>query len=183
MLVQIAQRMQAAPTGGTAPVDATLVGTRPASFGDIPDMASLINRYAALGLMLPKTPAHLYRTVREFIVAESDQGVLGCGALRIYEPDLAEVCSLAVSDAARGLGVGRRLVAALHAEAARLGIGRTFALTLEPGFFHRLGYHTIERAVLPQKIDVDCAGCPKRDACDEIAVLRLAPAPTSESIQ
>ncbi len=149
------------------------VSLRPGTFADVPLMADLINGYAAHGLMLPKATGQLYRTLREFVVAvDADGALLGCGALRIYDPGLAEVCSLAVADAARGLGVGRRVVEALHGEASAFGLARVFALTLEPGFFHRLGYETVEKSVLPQKIEADCVGCPRRDACNEIAVLR-----------
>lgn len=160
------------------------VRLRAGSFGDVPGMADLINGYAAHGLMLPKSPGQLYRTLREFVVAEDAQGrLLGCGALRIYDPGLAEVCSLAVADAARGLGVGRKVVDALHREAARFGLARVFALTLEPGFFHRLGYHTVEKSILPQKIEADCVGCPRRDACNEIAVVRMLSPESLEEAQ
>ncbi|HSM35883.1 MAG TPA: GNAT family N-acetyltransferase [Longimicrobiales bacterium] len=153
------------------------VTLRPAGFADVPAMADLINAYATHGLMLPKTPTQLYRGLREFVIASDGEGrLLGCGALRIYDAGLAEVCSLAVADAARGLGVGRTVVEALHEEAVSFGLPRTFALTLEPGFFHKLGYVTVDRAVLPQKIEADCVGCPRRHACNEIAVVRtLAP--------
>ncbi len=157
------------------------VRLRPGSFGDVPPMADLINGYAAHGLMLPKSLGQLYRTLREFVIAEDADGrLLGCGALRIYDPGLAEICSLAVADAARGLGVGRKVVEALHREAIGFGLARVFALTLEPGFFHRLGYATVEKSVLPQKIEADCVGCPRRDACNEIAVIRTL---SSESLE
>ena len=43
--------------------------------------------------------------------------IMACGALRIMWHDLAEVRSLAVSDRARGLGLGRSLVERLLEEA------------------------------------------------------------------
>ena len=39
-------------------------------------------------------------------------GLLGCAAVHFFTPDIAELKSLAVADAARGLGVGRALVEA-----------------------------------------------------------------------
>ena len=155
-------------------IEPASVSIRRASFADVETMTALINGYAADGLMLPKTPGQVFRALREFLVAEDAGGtLLGCGALRIYDAGLAEVCSLAVSDAARGLGVGRKIVEALHAEARLFGLPRVFALTLEPRFFHRLGYVTVNREVLPQKIEADCVGCPRRHACNEIAVVRI----------
>ena len=63
--------------------------------------------------MLPKRVLDVYQMIREFYVAVDAEGrLVGCGALRILGDDLAEVRSLAVSDAVQGLqGVGRRLVA------------------------------------------------------------------------
>lgn len=177
-------RVGAAPGGRNTPaIEGSGVTLRPAVFADVGPMTELINGYANHGLMLPKTPGQLYRALREFVIAtDADGRLLGCGALRIYDAGLAEICSLAVADAARGLGVGRKVVETLHAEAVAFGLPRVFALTLEPGFFHRLGYETVDREVLPQKIEADCVGCPRRHACNEIAVVRiLAPEAPEES--
>lgn len=179
-----AARDAAAPTGrNTSGIEGSGVTLRPAAFADVGPVTELINGYANHGLMLPKTAGQLYRALREFVIATDAGGrLLGCGALRIYDAGLAEICSLAVADAARGLGVGRRIVEALHGEAVAFGLPRVFALTLEPGFFHRLGYETVDREVLPQKIEADCVGCPRRHACNEIAVVRiLAPEAPEES--
>jgi amino-acid N-acetyltransferase len=149
------------------------VTTRPARVADMGQVAPLINHFAAQGLMLPKTPEFLNRNFREFVVAVDETGrVLGCGALRVYTPQLAEVASLAVAEDAHGLGVGRKVVAQLEVEAAKLGIGTVFALTLQDGFFHRLGYRTVSKEMFPLKVWADCRGCAKLHACDEIAVVK-----------
>lgn len=149
------------------------VTTRPARVADMIQVEPLINGFAAQGLMLPKTVEFLNRNFREFVVAVDARGtVLGCGALRVYTPQLAEVASLAVSEAAHGLGVGRKVVAQLEVEAAKLGIGTVFALTLQDGFFHRLGYRTVSKEMFPLKVWADCRGCAKLHACDEIAVVK-----------
>lgn len=149
------------------------VFTRAATVADMPRLAPLINGFAERGLMLPKTPDQLCRLFREFVVATDAAGnLLGCAALRVYSPQLAEVASLAVAEAAQGLGVGRSLVARLEDEAAHLQIGTLFALTLQDVFFHRLGYRTVPKEMFPLKVWADCRSCSKLHACDEIAVVK-----------
>ena len=52
-----------------------------------------------------------------------------------------------------------------------LSIRRLFALTYQVPFFHALGFVTVEKDVLPQKVWMDCIHCPKFPDCDETAVL------------
>ena len=69
-----------------------------------------------------------------FFVARLDGEAVGCGALRIYHHTerggYGELKRMYVAPATRGTGLGRRLVAALEAEARRLGVRR---LVLETG--------------------------------------------------
>jgi amino-acid N-acetyltransferase len=133
----------------------------------------LINLWAAKGVMLPKTLDQLTRGFREFVVAvDADDALMGCGALRVYSSQLAEVASLAVAEAAHGRGVGRMVVERLEAEAATLDIGTIFALTLEDGFFRRLGFRIVPKEMFPLKVWADCRTCSKLHACDEIAVVK-----------
>ena len=57
-------------------------------------------------------------------------------------------------------------------EARRLQIRRLFALTYEQGFFNKLGFDVVDKDALPLKVWSDCVRCPKRDGCDEIAMIR-----------
>jgi amino-acid N-acetyltransferase len=157
-----------------APVLTTGPVVRPARIADMAQVAPIINGFAARGLMLPKGEEQLYRTFREFVLAfdETDR-VIGCAGLRVYGPQLAELCALAVDERAHGRGVGRLLVEAIVEQAAQLGIRTVFALTLEDGFFHRLGFRTVSRELFPQKVASDCAVCPRRNACPEITVARV----------
>jgi len=155
-----------------APAGATGTLVRPALPVDMIEVERLVNGYAAQNLMLPKTMAQLQRNFREFVVAEGEDGAfLGCGALRIFTPQLAEVVSLAVSPRAHGRGIGGRVVEQLVVEAEAIAIGAVFALTLRPTFFHRLGFRTVPKEIFPQKVWADCRTCPKVNACDEIAVV------------
>ena len=147
---------------------------RPAVSADIPDMAALINRYAAEGLMLPKTPEALSRSLRDYVVvADLGGNVRACGGLRVYSERTAEIVGLAVAPRWRGGGLGGRVVDHLVERARTFGIPRVFAMTLSVPFFARHGFLPVSRATLPEKERADCAGCAWRDACREQAVHRL----------
>ncbi|MBX6364002.1 MAG: N-acetyltransferase [Gemmatimonadetes bacterium] len=148
------------------------VRLRAARLADVPAILELLDGFARRGLLLPRTPEQVYRNIREFVIAEDGDALVGCGALRIYSPQLAEIGALAVAEHCHGRGIGRCLVDALVDEALDLGIARVFALTLQPGFFHRLGFRTGRVEEFPQKIAADCASCAKRATCMEITVVR-----------
>lgn len=146
---------------------------RTARVADVEAMARLINGYAARGLMLPKTPAQLYRVVREYVVVpEADGSVAACGGLRIYGPHRAEIVGLAVREDRQGRGHGARIVDRLVADARAMEVGEVFAMTLQEGFFRGRGFEPVARDRLPEKVAADCRGCPRRAACAEVAMLR-----------
>lgn len=162
-----------APASVATAAPAPALTVRPARVADMLQVEPLINGFAKNDLMLPKTIEQLSRNFREFVVAVDAAGkVMGCAALRVYTPQLAELGSLAVSEAAHGTGIGRKLVEAIEHEAAKHGIGTVFALTLQDGFFHKLGYRTVPKEMFPLKVWADCRACPKLHACDEIAVVK-----------
>ena len=139
---------------------------------DIPDILALINRYAAEGVMLPRTEFEMSENIRDFSVAFVDEVFAGCAALHFYTPTTAEVRSLAVAPQMKEHGVGRALVELLQHEAREQDLEAIFAFTLVPGFFSRLGFEEVERGELPLKAWKDCLRCPKFNACDEVAVLK-----------
>jgi amino-acid N-acetyltransferase len=149
------------------------VVVRKAAMRDIPPILDLINGYAATGVMLPRTEFELSEAIRDFTVVTLDGALLGCGALHFYSPTVAEIRSLAVHQHAKTHGVGRKLVEALAAEAEIYGLDAVFAFTYVVEFFQKVGFHVVERGMLPLKAWKDCVRCPKFQACDEIAVLRI----------
>ena len=145
---------------------------RPATIHDVPRIQAIINSHAELGRMLFKNYAQLFENLRDFGVYEDERGrVLGCAAVTIIWADLAEVRSLAVDDAARGRGIGRALVEWTVDEARRLHVRRLMSLTYEQTFFEKLGFEVVAKETLPLKVWSDCVRCPKRDGCDEIAMV------------
>jgi amino-acid N-acetyltransferase len=149
------------------------LNVRKAVMHDIPPILALINGYAAKGVMLPRTEFEMSESLRDFTVVTIGEELLGCGALHFYSPTLAEIRSLAVDQRAKTHGVGRRLVEALVQEAQEYELDAAFAFTYVVEFFQKVGFHVVERGVLPLKAWKDCVRCPKFQACDEIAVLRV----------
>jgi amino-acid N-acetyltransferase len=145
---------------------------RPASIYDVPRIQEIINSHAELGRMLFKSLAQLYERIRDFAVYELDGEIVGCVALSVIWADLSEVRSLAVDEQYRGRGIGSRLVNWAVEEARRLQIRRIMALTYEPKFFAKAGFEIVEKDTLPLKVWTDCVVCPKRDHCDEVAMVR-----------
>jgi amino-acid N-acetyltransferase len=147
------------------------VTVRAARISDMRQVEQIVNGFARDNLMLPKRHEELVRLFREFVVAvDADDRVLGCGALRVYNEELAEVASLAVEESAHGAGIGRRIVERLIDDGRALGLTTVFALTLQEVFFQRLNFRTVPRESFPGKVWADCRNCPKLHACDEIAV-------------
>ncbi|HUQ41224.1 MAG TPA: N-acetyltransferase [Candidatus Limnocylindrales bacterium] len=146
---------------------------RPARIEDVEPMRSLIDEFAREDRMLPRSRDFLTEHLRDFVVAEDAPlgTFLGCCALAVLTPDLAEVRSLAVHPTASGRGVGKALVEAVVAEARRLGLRRVFALTLVPEFFTRCGFTLTSLGRLPEKSASECIVCAKRTRCDEHAML------------
>jgi argininosuccinate lyase/amino-acid N-acetyltransferase len=165
--------------GGSRPAAVGDGAIRRASLGDVPGIARLMAGYVAGGVLLPRPVSELYQCVREFHVAVRDGEIVGCAALRVLWEDLGEVRSLAVRPDQHGSGLGQMLVAAVIADAKVLELPRVIALTREVAFFERCGFIVGNRERLPRKVWTDCVRCPKRHACDEVAVvLDLVPGAT-----
>ena len=146
---------------------------RKAVMNDIAPILELINGYAAKGIMLPRTEFEMSEAIRDFTVVTDNGRLVGCGALHFYSPTIGEIRSLAVHEHAKTHGVGRKLIEALVAEGQQYDLDAVFAFTYVVEFFNKVGFHVVERGVLPLKAWKDCLRCPKFQACDEIAVLRI----------
>ena len=155
---------------------------RKAKVHDVPGLHRLINHYAAERVLLPRTLADLYENLSEFTVAEEDGALLGCGALKFYDPHIAEIRSLCVEVALKSNGVGRKIAWSLLVEAMHCRLKTVFALTVTPGIFEKLGFQQVPRANFPSKVRRDCLHCERYVACNEAAVaLELVPCPTPEA--
>lgn len=129
----------------TPPESTVLI--RPARADDIPQIARLIEPFVQEGLLLRRTYDELDELLPHFFVAVTDEGddlgagrIIGCAALEIYSPKLAEIRSLAVSAEAQGRGVGKKLVEACIQRAREHGIFEVMAITASEGFFQSCGF-------------------------------------------
>lgn len=143
---------------------------RKARIADVEAMMLLINSNAQEGLMLPRSRNMLYEHIREFLLAEVDDQLVGVASLHILWSDLAEIRALAVATGYKRKGIGSRIVKILEDEARDLGITRVFALTYQPEFFKYCGYEEVNKEQMPQKVWNECINCIKFPNCDEIAV-------------
>jgi len=180
------------PAPAAAPSESRPVGDglvlRRAQVADVPGIAGVMAPYVVEGSLLPRPVSELYQCVREFHVVEraaengSGSTIVACAALRLLWRDLGEVRSLAVRPDAHGKGLGAALVAAVVADARALGLPRIIALTREVGFFQHSGFNAQRRESIPRKVWTDCVRCPKRHACDEVAMtLDLVPGASEEA--
>jgi amino-acid N-acetyltransferase len=144
---------------------------RKAVVRDVPAIQKLVNEYASQGIMLPRSLHSLYEHIRDYFVAVDGDQVVGCAAMHVSWGDLAEIRSLAVTDAWLGQGVGRELVVEALAEARAFGIERVFVLTFAADFFDHLGFRLVDKAELPHKIWQECIDCIHFPDCSEVAMV------------
>ena len=141
---------------------------------DIAPILDLINGYAAKGIMLPRTEFEMSEAIRDFTVVMRGERAARLRRAAFLQPDHR-----------RDPLAGRRRAAPRPTEwaagwwkhwcdeAQEYELDAVFAFTYVTEFFQKVGFHVVERGVLPLKAWKDCLRCPKFQACDEIAVLRI----------
>lgn len=145
---------------------------------DARNIFDLVNSLSSDGTLLRRSYAEICENIRDFTIAETIPGngeaphFLGCGALHLYGPHLAEVRSIVLYPEARGQGAGAALLRSLLAEADEHGVASTCLFTRLPDFFARFGFVVAERNAMPDKIYKDCQACPRLYACDEVAMVK-----------
>jgi amino-acid N-acetyltransferase len=140
-----------APPAAETPAAPDGIRIRPARTRDVRAMRALVAPLAEQRVLLQKEAVAYYESVGDFVVAERDGEVVGCGAVHVLWEDLAEIRTLAVASSALGHGIGTRILDSLVARAVDLGVERLFCLTFETEFFARHGFAPIEgQAVEPE---------------------------------
>ena len=143
---------------------------RNAKISDAQGISSLIDLFARKGIMLPKPVDTIIEGIRNFIIALHKDEIIGCCAIAFFSQEIAEVRSLAVREDFQKRGVGRLMVEKAEEILREEGIMTAFALTYSDHFFENLGYSRVDKMKFPQKIWLDCMGCPKLIQCDEVAM-------------
>ena len=153
------------------PAGAGEVEFRQARMDDLDAIVHLVDYWAQHGENLPRSREDIMKAILDFGVAVVDGRVVGCAALWIYTPDLAEIRSLGVHTEFQGRGIGVGLVRHFQQVAGQLHIDKLFVLTRAPEFFEKCGFRRVSINSLPEKVTKDCANCPKNTNCDEIALV------------
>ncbi len=117
---------------------------RPAKTSDIKKIRTIIDAYVSGRRLLSKETVTLFESVQEFIVAEVDSEVVGCGALHVLWEDLAEVRTVAVIEGMQGKGIGHTILENILARAKEIGVKKVFCLTFETKFFGSHGFTEIQ---------------------------------------
>ncbi len=168
---------ESAATRSSSPSTQALI-VHKARLQDARNIFDLVNSLSGDGTLLRRSYAEICENVRDFTVAERPDGeFLGCGALHLYGPHLAEVRSIVVHPHAKGHGAGGALLRALLHESEEHEVLSTCLFTRLPDFFEHFGFRIAERNALPDKIYKDCQTCPRLYACDEVAMVK-GPLPT-----
>lgn len=121
-----------------------MISVRPARTSDVKAIRELVDSYAAPGQMLSKETVTLYESVQEFLIAEKDGVVVGCGALHVLWEDLAEVRTVAVAQEFHKQGIGHLILNEIIKRAREVGVKRIFCLTFQTQFFGSIGFKEIE---------------------------------------
>ncbi len=119
--------------------DSTIV-LRPARTQDVHAIKDLVAPLAERRILISKESVTYFEAIQEFLIAEIDGEIVGCGALHVMWEDLAEIRTLATADSWRGKGIGRKLVDKLLENGRELGVDRVFCLTFEVDFFTNNGF-------------------------------------------
>jgi amino-acid N-acetyltransferase len=146
------------------------IAMRRAEQADAAQVHALLEQFVVRQVLLPRTLEQVTRTIADFVVATEHDRIVGSASLRLYSAELAEIGALAVAEELHGAGIGRCLVEMQLEHARSIGVRRVFALTLEDGFFHRLGFEATTITEFPQKVAIDCTSCTRRSACMELTV-------------
>jgi amino-acid N-acetyltransferase len=111
---------------------------------------------------------------RTFVVARRGASVVGCGGSEAYQ-FVALIRSVAVDNAYRGQGIGRRLVRQLLDRLASRGIREFYLLTeTAEAYFKKRGFKTIDRdEVHPQLLSSSelQGACPDTAVCMRLVMM------------
>jgi amino-acid N-acetyltransferase len=156
---------------GHSPRTAESVVLREARPSDVDTIHALISAHVASDHLLPRTVEEITAHLPRFVVAALDEEVVGCAELAPLSAEVVEIRSLVVSEHARGMSVGRRIIDHLVHGAIVEGRTRLCAFTHQPGYFARLGFSIVPHLWLREKVFTDCVGCPLFRTCGQHAMM------------
>jgi amino-acid N-acetyltransferase len=143
---------------------------------DVDNICTLMKLYAAAQIVLPRDSQDVLNHLDNFWIATTENEFAGCVAVRDFGAQLFEIRSLAVNPDMTGQRIGSTMIKNLIDHfSAQPEPCRLFALTYRANFFINLGFSLVNKELFPGKIWSDCSKCPKKDHCDEDALLLELP--------
>jgi amino-acid N-acetyltransferase len=145
--------------------------TRKAQSRDAKAIHQLIDSFTHDGTLLPRPYSEICENISTFIVVESEAGqFIGCAALHVYGPHLAEVRSIVVRPDIAGHGAGSLLVQSILRQVEQCSIQCVCLFTRIPTFFEHFRFQITQHQLFRDKALKDCQHCARRSACDETAM-------------
>ena len=138
---------------GTMIAATPLANMRNATIDDVGGILSVIEPLEAEGVLVRRSRERLETEIERFIVAEDDNGIIGCAALYAFpEEKVGELAALAVHPDFRREGYGEALMHEIEARARRLKLSQLFVLTTRTSqWFLERGFHNATIADLPRQ--------------------------------
>ncbi|MCB9762334.1 MAG: hypothetical protein H6739_21230 [Alphaproteobacteria bacterium] len=144
---------------------------RKPTIADVSDMLTLMAPEVRAEALLPRSRRAVIERLRDYVVAEDHDGLVGLASLSLISDELAELGAL-VSPAP---SLTEALIAALFEEARDLGVRRAFVLAPDPAPFEALGFAQVALDQLAEKRDRQCLRCPRLPRCRQIALIQEIP--------
>lgn len=144
---------------------------RTASADDAESIYRLIKYYAEKGVILERPMDDILENINNFLVAVSNEKIIGSITHYDYGTNLKEVRSLAVDESFHSMGIGKKLLEELIRRMRIDNKGKIFTLTYRPDFFEKNGFVVVPKDDFPEKIWKDCDNCKDKDKCGETALI------------
>ncbi len=144
---------------------------RTASIDDAESIYKLIKYYAGKGVILERSLDDITGNINNFLVAVSNDRLIGSITHYDYGKNLIEVRSLAVDETVHSMGIGKALLAELIKQMQSGSRAKIFTLTYRPDFFEKNGFTAVPKDDFPEKIWKDCDNCKDKDKCGETALV------------
>jgi amino-acid N-acetyltransferase len=138
---------------GTMVAAAPLANLRNATIDDAGGILQIIGPLEEQGILVRRSRERLETEIERFVVAEHDNGIIGCAALYAFPDEkVGELAALAVHPDFRREGYGEALMSEIEARARKLKLANLFVLTTRTSqWFLERGFHTATIADLPRQ--------------------------------
>jgi len=138
---------------GTMVAAAPLANLRSATIDDVGGILAVIKPLEEQGILVRRSRERLEMEIERFVVAEHDNGIIGCAALYAFPDErVGELAALAVHPDFRREGYGETLMSEIEVRARKLKLTGLFVLTTRASqWFLERGFEPAAIADLPRQ--------------------------------